>query len=72
MSTKKVRKVKVWAFVSKFNGEIMEAYDDFEMAQVAQSLRGARVYAKKIYTKKQWPNWQRDVKIIPCIITLTL
>lgn len=65
----RVKKVKAWAFISKFNGEIMEAYADFDMAQVALSLKGARIYAKKIYTKKQWPNWQKDIKIVPITIS---
>lgn len=66
------RVVKAWAIVSKYNNEIMEAYHDFEMNDTYSSLKGARMYIKKIFTKKAWPNYQKDIKVIPCTITYNL
>ena len=65
----KNKKVMGYVFVNKFDGQIMEAYDTFGMFQAFDSLRAARLYAKRIYTKKQWPNWQKDIKIVPVTLT---
>ena len=65
-----MRKIKVdgFAFVCKFDGKVMEDYDHFEQFQVFETKRAALMYAKKIYTKKAWPNYKKDIKLVPCTI----
>lgn len=63
------KRIKGFAFVSKYDRKIMEAYNNFEMFQVFESRKGTKIYSKKIYTKKQWPNWTKDIKVVPCTIS---
>jgi hypothetical protein len=52
--------------------EILEAYDDFDMADVFLSKQGARKYLKRYFTKNAWPNYSRDIKVVPCVINFTI
>jgi len=63
------KKVKGYAIISKYDNSIMEAFEDFEMNDTFSSLKAARIYIKKTFTKKQWPNYNRDIKVVPCVIT---
>jgi len=67
----KEKVIKAWAIVWKHNGEIEEAYDDFEMADVFLSLAGARKYVKRYFCAKHgWKkgDFNRELKILPITI----
>lgn len=66
------KRIKGFAIVSKYDGEILEAYDNFEMNDTFSSLRGARTYLKKVFTKKNWQNYNKDIKVVPITILLKI
>lgn len=64
------RTIEAYAIVWKHDkNEIVEAYDDCDMCDVFFCISAARMYLNRYFTKKQWPNYNKDIKVVPVKLT---
>lgn len=61
--SKRNKVVKAWIIIWKHNDEILESYHAF-----LHSIFPSRKLALRELKAQKWPNYSRDLKIIPCTI----
>lgn len=59
------KQVMGWAIVWKNNGELLEAYAALGMHSIFEEKKQAILELKE----RKWPNYTKDLVIIPCIIS---